>query len=63
MSACCTPGRACTGASTAVLPLPAVRRPATVETGRMAELPGSTFTMGDAFGEGYLADREGRCAR
>lgn len=25
----------------------------------MAELPGGTFTMGDAFGEGHLADREG----
>lgn len=59
MSACCTPGRACTGASTAVLPLPAVRRPAPGKAGRMAELPGSTFRMGDAFDEGYLADREG----
>ncbi|MFJ8976958.1 formylglycine-generating enzyme family protein [Streptomyces sp. NPDC102282] len=63
MSACCTPGRPCTGgAATDLLPLPSVSRagaapPVTLRA--MAELPGGVFRMGDAFGEGYHADREG----
>ncbi|MGP3750510.1 formylglycine-generating enzyme family protein [Streptomyces sp. IBSNAI001] len=63
MSACCAPGRPCTGGpAAALLPLPSVRRTAQappVTRRAMAELPGGAFRMGDAFGEGYLADREG----
>ncbi|MGW4277392.1 formylglycine-generating enzyme family protein [Streptomyces seoulensis] len=63
MSACCTtPGRPCTAtpaSATGLLPLPRVR-PAAPETHPdMVELPGGAFRMGDAFGEGYHADREG----
>ncbi|MFE5712056.1 formylglycine-generating enzyme family protein [Streptomyces sp. NPDC056501] len=62
MSACCTPGRGCTGkAGTArsvdLLPPPTVRT--APPSHRMVELPGGAFRMGDAFGEGYPADREG----
>lgn len=67
MSACCAPGRACTGeGGPAPIPVPALRgagaravpaRPAAHRP--MAELPGGSFRMGDAFGEGYPADREG----
>lgn len=58
MNGCCAPGRPCAG----VVPLPSVRRtapPPAVAHRRMAELPGGVFRMGDAFGEGYPADREG----
>ncbi|MFF7776680.1 formylglycine-generating enzyme family protein [Streptomyces tanashiensis] len=62
MSDCCTPGRgrtSCAGHTAApdLLPLPTVRTapPAHLSV----ELPGGTFRMGDAFGEGYRADREG----
>ncbi len=62
MNACCTPGRACTGsaghsANLELLPLPTVRTAPPPHP--MVELPGGTFRMGDAFGEGYPADREG----
>ncbi|MFG3099157.1 formylglycine-generating enzyme family protein [Streptomyces sp. NPDC048182] len=61
MSACCTPGRprgAGTGfAPVDLLPVPAIRPPAAHPP--LVELPGGTFRMGDAFDEGYRADREG----
>ncbi|MFB7513375.1 formylglycine-generating enzyme family protein [Streptomyces sp. NPDC056144] len=63
MSACCTPGRPCAGESgtartAELLPLPTVRAAAR-RPSPMVELPGGTFLMGDAFGEGYPADAEG----
>ncbi|MGW8764935.1 formylglycine-generating enzyme family protein [Streptomyces sp. NPDC055815] len=60
MSACCTPGRGCTGhqpAASALLPLPTVRKAPPAHS--LLELPGGTFRMGDSFGEGYPADHEG----
>ena len=52
MSACCTPGRACTGASTAVLPLPADRLPQRMipddSVAAPVELP-AAFTGGLSF--------------
>ncbi|MFF8412751.1 formylglycine-generating enzyme family protein [Streptomyces omiyaensis] len=61
MSACCTPGRPCPGDAPATGPVdlgaPAVRTAPPAPA--MAELPGGTFRMGDAFGEGYPADHEG----
>ncbi|MFD6367819.1 formylglycine-generating enzyme family protein [Streptomyces roseolus] len=60
MSACCTPGRPCSGGvpgGPVLLDAPAVR-PAPPAPA-MVELPGGTFRMGDAHGEGYPADHEG----
>ncbi|MFD7571040.1 formylglycine-generating enzyme family protein [Streptomyces sp. NPDC059810] len=62
MSACCTPGRGCTAGTgrqdaVALLPSPTVRTAPPPHP--LVELPGGTFRMGDAFGEGYPGDREG----
>ncbi|WP_432085871.1 formylglycine-generating enzyme family protein [Streptomyces sp. bgisy095] len=62
MSACCTPGRSCTGggghpAAVELLPLPTVR--AAPPPQPLLELAGGAFRMGDSFGEGYPADHEG----
>ncbi|GHA92921.1 hypothetical protein GCM10010305_40830 [Streptomyces termitum] len=65
MNACCVPGRPHPGGGPGgpggpvLLDAPA-RRPAPPPPApTMAELPGGTFRMGDAFGEGYPDDREG----
>ncbi|MGW9447252.1 formylglycine-generating enzyme family protein [Streptomyces sp. NPDC055632] len=61
MSACCTPGRGCTGgghpAAVELLPLPTVRTAPPPQP--LLELAGGAFRMGDSFGEGYPADHEG----
>ncbi|MET7754316.1 formylglycine-generating enzyme family protein [Streptomyces sp. NPDC005389] len=62
MTVCCTPGRGCTAGTgrqgaLALLPSPTVRTAPQLHP--LVELPGGTFRMGDAFGEGYPADREG----
>ncbi|WP_370468750.1 formylglycine-generating enzyme family protein [Streptomyces narbonensis] len=62
MSACCTPGRGCSGgpgAAPAVEPLPSPTVRTAPPPRTMAELPGGTFRMGDSSGEGYPADSEG----
>ncbi|MGW6534617.1 formylglycine-generating enzyme family protein [Streptomyces sp. NPDC055051] len=60
MSTCCTPGRGCSGERPpAVVPLPRPTVRPAPPSHVMAELPGGTFRMGDAFGEGYPTDHEG----